>query len=270
MKNKIAPIEITLHAPIQNILDSSTTEFSQECMKDLELCWYKIDRSANDQNLPDVLVKNATSTIDIEKATNITIAIDERVGNSIENIDITLRGLPDNSTHEQYRDFIFQLIKNIKSSGWKRYYFPSAPRISGSQAAKIDTPDKVLGHYTSSHPWLDPDFLTDIDHWLKISPFYNWYFYNEGAYLHLKAWRHDSKDNPTKTGTYLITMEFMTEREYWVSGFSEDKDKARWTELLPARLKSYQETRRIIEEKARAKGIEIDESYQDPPIHALK
>jgi hypothetical protein len=268
--DKKAPIELSLHAPIQKTIGSSGLKFSQECMKDQELCWYKIKKSANEQQLPDIMVKNSSSVLNIEKISSITIVIDEKIGSNVENIDITLRGLPDNSTHEQNRNYIFQIIENIKSAGWKHYYFPSAPRVSGSQSAKIDSPNKVLGHYTSSHPWLDPDFPIDIDRWLKISSFYDWYFYNDGAYLHLKAWRHDSKDSPMKTGTYLITLEFMTEREYWVSGFSEDEDKARWTELLPARLKSYEETRRIVEEKIRAKGIEIDETYQDPPIKALE
>lgn len=270
MTNGPATVEVTLHTPIAEVIDRSTTKFNQECMKELELCWYKIDKSANDKDLPDALIKNATSELTLKKATNITIVIDEKIGSNVENIDITLRGLPDNSTHEQNRNYIFQIIENIKSAGWKHYYFPSAPRVSGSQSAKIDSPNKVLGHYTSSHPWLDPDYPIDIDRWLKISSFYDWYFYNDGAYLHLKAWRHDSKDSPMKTGTYLITLEFMTEREYWVSGFSEDEDKARWAELLPARLKSYEETRRLVEEKIRAKGIEIDETYQDPPIKALE
>ncbi|MHC8394786.1 hypothetical protein ACYZT8_14200 [Pseudomonas sp. LB3P93] len=264
------PIEITLHAPIQKTIEGSTFEFSKECMNDLELCWYKIQKSANDKNLPDTIVKNSASALSIEKTTNITIVIDERSGNTVENVDITLRGLPDNSTHEQHIDFIYQLIENIKSSGWKHYYFPSDPRISGSQADKIDTPDGVLGDPVSSHPWLDPEYKVDIDRWLKIGAFYNWFFYNDGAYLNLKAWRRDSKDNPTMTGTYLITLEFTTEREYWVSGFGKAKDKERWTELLPARLKDYQETRRIVEEKARAKGIKIDENYQNPPIKALE
>lgn len=268
--NNISPIEIQLHSPIKSTIEKSPIEFSKECMSELELCWYKIDKSANDKNLPTIAVKNIASTLTVDQITGISILIDERVGDKIENIAISLRGLPDNNTHEDYKVFIEKLIENIKSAGWQYYYYPHDPRIAGSQASKIDTPDKVLGASVLSHPWLDPDYPTTIDRWLKISPFYNWYFYNDGAYLHLKAWRHDSKDNPTKTGTYLITLELMTERDFWVSGFSEDNDKAMWKELLPARLKSYQESRRIVEEKARAKGIEIDENYQNPPIKALE
>ncbi|MGE1156017.1 hypothetical protein [Pseudomonas kitaguniensis] len=268
MTEKKALVRVELHKSIQETLDGSPIEFSKECMAGLNLCWYKINKSASDVNLPGVVVKNSNGTLDLKNATDITIVVDDRVGNSVENIDVVLRGLPDNSSHEKNRDFIYLLINDIKLSGWHHYFSPSSPRISGSQADKIDTPETILGHFTLSHPWLDPDYKVDIARWLKIS-LYSWYFYNDGAYLHLSAWRRDSKDDPKETGTYLISLEFMTEREYWVAGFSEDADKARWKELLPARLKNYQEARQLAEDKARAAGIEIDETYKDPPIQAL-
>ncbi|MDR6915534.1 hypothetical protein J2X66_002402 [Pseudomonas sp. 3296] len=268
MTNKTAPIEIAIHSPTKGIVDLSNNEFSQQCMKDLGLCWYKIDKSANDKNLPDVLVKNGSNSLSLSQLTNITIVTDERVSDKVENLNITLRGLPDNSSHEQNKIFIYELIENIKSSGWKHYYFVEDPRIPGSQAEKIDSPDHVLGHYVSSHPWLDPNYKIDIDRWLKIGSFYNWFFYNDGVYLHLKAWRHDSKDTPTKTGTYLISLEFQSEREYWKSSIPEN-ERNRWEELLPEKLSNLHETRSTIEKKARAVGIEIDESYQDPLIQAL-
>ncbi|MHC8386633.1 hypothetical protein ACYZTM_00900 [Pseudomonas sp. MDT2-39-1] len=269
MNNKIPPTEITLNATIQNTLDKNSNKFSSACMKDLELCWYKINKSANDKCLPDTIITTDSSSLHLNQTTNITIVVDERVGNQVEDIDVTLRGLPDNSTHEQYKTFIYQLIESIKSSGWEHYYFVEDPRIPGSQVLKIDSPDNVLGYHVSSHPWLDPEYPIDIDCWLKISPFYNWYFYNDGVHLNLKAWRHDSKDNPTKTGTYLITLEFLSEREFWKSSIPEN-ERNRGTDLLPEKLNSFHQTRLIIEQKARAAGIEIDESYHDPSIKAFE
>jgi hypothetical protein len=270
MTNITTPVEIVFNSPIKNLLDTSDNEFSPQCMKDLELCWYKIEKSANDKNLPNAVVKNGSSSLNLKQITNITIFVDEMVGNQIENLNITLRGLPDNSTHEQQKTFTYQIIEDIKTSGWKHYYFVEDPRISGSQTNKIKSPDNVVGHSVSSHPWLDPHYPLDIDHWLKISPFYYWNFYNNGAYLSLKAWRRDSNDNPTKTGTYLISLEFKSEREFWKDGITDKTDRLNWKELLPARIESFHATRLKIEEKARAAGIEIDESYQDPPIHALE
>lgn len=269
MKEQRSTIELALHVPIQHILNVNAGSFSQECMPGLDMCWYKMARSFNSKVLPDAIIKSPAGDLSIPNVTLVTIAVDERVGTDVENIDIVIRGLPDNSTHEQNRDFIYDVIDNIKRSGWRRYYAPGHPRISGSQSNKIASAKNVLGYYVSSYPWLDPDYKTDMERWLKFDYFHNWHFYKEGIYLHLKAWRRNSQETPALTGTYLITMAFKTERERWVSEFSEDEDRARWKELLPARLKDYREKRHLIEEQARARGIDIDEAYQDPPIHAL-
>jgi hypothetical protein len=66
--------------------------------------------------------------------------------------------------------------------------------------------------------------------------------------------------------TYLVTLEFLSESAYWLTGFSEEEDKARWKELLPERLADYRQQRELLETKARAAGIAIDEDYRDPPI----
>ncbi|MHC8354342.1 hypothetical protein ACYZTL_03660 [Pseudomonas sp. LB3P81] len=63
--------------------------------------------------------------------------------------------------------------------------------------------------------------------------------------------------------------EFLTEREFWKSGITDEKDRLNWIDLLPAGINSFHAMRLKSEEKTRAVGIEIDESYQDPPIHAL-
>lgn len=263
-------IEVILGAPIAETIDKSPIKFSQECLKHLNLCWYKIKRSANEKNLPSAQIRYGSDTTKLEYVTHISTVIDGKVSNNVEGIDVMLRGLPDNSSHEQNRDFIYEIIETLKSSGWKHFFPPDDPRISGTEASKISTPELVLGEVVSSHPWLDPDYKPDMDKWLQIGMFYAWHFYNNGAHLTLKAWRQNSEQNPTQRGTYLITMEFNTEHEYWMSGFTETKERARWKELLPENLKQYHARRLLIEEKARAAGIEIDEAYQDPPIQVLK
>ncbi|PMW41790.1 hypothetical protein C1X48_06335 [Pseudomonas sp. FW305-3-2-15-A-R2A1] len=164
---------------------------------------------------------------------------------------------------------IFSLIDKIKKSGWSHFYFPEDPRISGSQAGKISSPDEVFGRYVSSHPWLDPDYQLDLKRWLQIGSFYRWYFYKDGIYLNLKAWKQNDSEAPTEKATYLITLDFQSESEFWLDGITDKKERQHWKELLPGRLNAYHKTRLELEEKARAAGIEIDESYQDPLIHAL-
>ncbi|MGY2293343.1 hypothetical protein ACW9H6_26830 [Pseudomonas sp. SDO528_S397] len=268
--NSSTHIDLALHAPIQEIIKHNKIAFSKECIKRINMCWYKFNRSANGKNLPYATIKSNETTLTLQDVTSVTIVIDGRMGQEVESINVSLRGLPDNSSHEQNRDFIYEVIETLKSSGWKHYFSPADPRISGAEASKISTPRRVLGEVVSSHPWLDPDYKPDMDKWLQIGMFYAWHFYNNGAHLTLKAWRQNFEPNPTQRGTYLITMEFNTEHEYWMSGFTETKERARWKELLPEDLKQYHARRLLLEEKARAAGIEIDEAYQDPPIQFLK
>lgn len=269
MIHVVPTIKLALNVPIDRITENSLIGFSQECMKNLGLCWYKLEVIKNKGVLPRVSIAGVASALDLEQVLGVIIVIDESVGRDVENIDITLRGLPDNSTHEQNRAFILALIDSIKNAGWAHFFMPEDPRISGSQAEKINTPGAIFGQRVSSHPWLDPDYQVDLVRWLQNEEFYNWYFYSDSTYLHLKAWRLNSDEEPEERGTYLITLEFQSEREFWLSGVSNDNERTHWKEFLPKRLESARMARLILEDKARAAGIEIDETYQDPPIKAL-
>ncbi|AIS13081.1 hypothetical protein JM49_15880 [Pseudomonas chlororaphis subsp. aurantiaca] len=262
-------IHIDLNGRAQNLLQNSPIEFSKDCMDTVDMCWYKIQNPSS-SNLPSVDIGFDNDTLNINQVSDITTAVSKEFGENLSNLKLTLRGLPDNSLHEDQRDFIYALINSIKAVGWQHYFFPSNPRVNGSQARKINSPDDVLGFYVSSHPWLDPDYEMDMDSWHKVGSFYNWYFFKDGFHLNLRAWRKNSKDTPDERGTYLITLNFKTEELYWLSGFEEKNERRNWRELLPARLKKYAEMRQEREEKVRTAGIEVDESYQDPQIKALE
>ncbi|MDR6915931.1 hypothetical protein J2X66_002799 [Pseudomonas sp. 3296] len=270
MKSETQLIELKLLNPVKDTTTNSVIPFTESCMSQVDTCWYTIQKSANDKSLPTVNVSFNGRKLSLEQAVDVTIVVDKKTSDDIETLNIILRGLPKGSTHEQYRTLIYTLLGKIKESGWSHFFLPEDPRISGSQIEKISSPEYVLGQYVSSHPWLDPDYKLDLKRWLKIGSFYNWYFYNNGAYLHLKAWRQNDDEAPTEKATYLITLEFQSEKKFWQDGISDEKDRLHWKELLPKRLKSYHAARLALEEKARAAGIEIDESYQDPPIRALQ
>lgn len=266
MVGTTAVIGIQLSEAMTKVLSESPVEFRKECLSQVNMCWYKISRSASDADLPAVLVNKS---LKIEHVTDVKMSIDGDVGDDIENLELMIRGLPDNSRHEENQALLYSLIKEIKASGWKHYFAPYDPRISGSQAEKIVNPGNVFGVYVKSHPWFDPDFKMNMGQWLKVDDFYDWNFYSDGNYLTLKAWRRNSDSDPTERGTYLISLKFMTEREYWVSEFSKESDKARWTELLPDLLLKYKKQRDELEAKARDAGIDVDSSYKEPSIKAL-
>jgi len=50
--NKLNNIEIELHGEIEKTIQNSPLEFSQECMSEPDLCWYKFKKSANEKSYP--------------------------------------------------------------------------------------------------------------------------------------------------------------------------------------------------------------------------
>lgn len=261
-------VEIALYEPIAQVLARSPLPFSKDCLKPVRMCWYEIERSSNDKNLPVVLIGGGEHGLRIEQVSDISTVIDEDLGDRVGNIDIKLRGLPDKSSYAEHQAFILQRIAELRSAGWKRYYLPSNPRVSGSQADKIPSGDNVLGHSMLNHPWLDPDYPIPLERWLHDKSFYSWYFHRDDAYLHVWSWCWDDQQAPMERATCLTTLQFQSEYDFWLSSF-EENERPRWKELMPAKLAKDRETRRGVEEQLRAAGIEIDESYQDPPIKAL-
>jgi len=268
MEDKNPIIEINLHEDIDQVISRSPLKFEPDCLPAVGVCWYEISNSANSKNLPTASIDSGKRRLLLKNAPRISTVISEQYGKKIENINISLRGLPDNSLHEDQQNTLYTIIEGLQRAGWKHYYRRSDPRISGKEMDKINTPVDVLGKITFSHPWLDPNYKIDLKRWLEIGSFYDWYFYNDNTYLHLRAWRRLSEEAPEERGTYLITLNFSTEAEFWRTHF-QGKDKLRWKELLPEKLESYKQRRAEREDKARAAGIDIDETYQDPPIQAL-
>jgi len=267
MANKTQLINVEIGEEISNLLSSSPVSFSKECISDVDMCWYKVKKSFGDEDLPSVEVNKS---LRLDQVASVSTAVDGEVGTTVENLDLSVRSLPDGSKHDEYRAFLYDLIKDIKKAGWVHYYAPSDPRISGSQIGKINSADEVMGDSVLSHPWLDPNYNLDHERWLKVGKFYNWHFYKDGNHLTLQAWRRDSDAAPDERGTYLVSLSFTTEREYWSAAFTEAEDKKRWKELLPAKMKEYAAIRKSREDKAEKAGIKIDSSYQDPTIKALK
>jgi len=65
------------------------------------------------------------------------MVIDKKIGNTIENLDITVRGLPDNSPHEKQKDFIYDLLKKIQSAAGVTITFQATPGFPGLRSEKF-------------------------------------------------------------------------------------------------------------------------------------
>ncbi len=232
------------------------------------MCWYKIKYRSGDPSLPAVRVAQGKSALTLESVTDVSI-VDAGINKNIEDFSVTLLGLPDDSSHDENKKLVCKVIDDLKSAGWKKYYYPADPRIPGSELGKLHSEDDMFGEFSLSQPRFDPDIELDMQQWLSVERFYSWYLYQDDVRVKLKVQRRDSDSSLQVSGTYLISLEF-TSLDYNWRIDAKEEDRTRWQELFPARLKSLQLRREAAEKRARAAGVVIDESYEPPKIERLK
>jgi hypothetical protein len=260
-------IKIALHEDTEHFLAANTPNIESDCLDAVGSCDYNYDARARSGESA-ALVTAGSINVGLDNIKRLSTTKDRLTQGRIQNVEVVLRGLPDNSTHDENKKFIYTLLQKLSAQGWNHYYLPSDPRIDGDQAAKIQSATEVFGQVVSSHPWFDPNYQMTREQWNVVSDFYNWYFYHDGYYLKVSAWRHNDDSAPATRGTYLVTLEFLTASYFWQPYFP-GLDITQWNDQLPRVLANLKEAREKLEAKARANGIKIDETYQDPPIKAL-
>lgn len=259
-------VTVRLNASADSLTSRASLKFDKSCLQGL--CFYEISRSANEADLPSAIIEVGDHSLTFNHAISIVALTDQNEGDKVQSVNVKLRGLPDNSSHAKNREFLYSVIEEVNDAGWHKYYFPGEPRISGSEADKFPSADNVLGEKGLNHPWFDPSIKISLPQWISNAGFYKWYFYKDGFYLLIRAWRSDSDVNPELNGNYLVSLEFRNEADFWKDSF-ESEEMFKWRQLLPGFLAKSAVDRQRLEAKARASGIKIDETYQDPPIKAL-
>lgn len=259
-QGEVASLHIPLGAPVDGFLKKSPVSFTADCLDAVKMCWYEPVRQ---ETLLNLSVSQPEGTLELDQVAGLRIAIDGNISTNIQELNIELRGLPDNSTHEENKDLIYSLIRELKSAGWQKYYYPSDPRISGSELNKLEWEKSLLGIHPLSHPLFDANREMSLEEWLGVYMFYDWYLYQGNYIAHVRAWRYDPKNAPTETGTYLITVDIISLDKFWTSSFAEEQ-RAQWKTLLPAHLKELQQRRSETESRAKAAGVNIEEGYVPP------
>lgn len=164
--------------------------------------------------------------------------------------------------HDEARLKFFELLRSIKQKGWKPVVYRDDPRLSGK--ARFDYMTAV-----SKYTGLDPDYLPTFDEWMSLESRTTWPFCADHVYLDVTFTRESTLTDPSKPGSYLLSFNLKTEREYF-RGYASPEDRPRWKEVVPAELKRQAAEREKKEAALKATGIKIDESYQDPPIPEFK
>ena len=262
-------VHLRLGGSVENLLSTSPVEISNDCSKLLKLCFHTFDFPSASKVLPTLFIESGQSVLRLDHVVALNIYDNEkRIQGKLDSVDLTLRGVPSRSDVPVAKGFAYSVIQKILDAGWTRYIPAYDPRIPGAESKKTLKCEKLFTKNISSHPCFDPGYEMSDEQWWNVDMFYYWYFYKDGFYLTLKAWKSSGEKDPIGHASYLFSLKFESEREYWLSSF-EGKDRLKWKELLPALLEKYQSSREKLEAEAERAGIAIDRTYQDPPIAAL-
>jgi hypothetical protein len=146
--------------------------------------------------------------------------------------------------------------------GWQQVIERSEPRLKGK--ARQD-----YMFTTSNLNGLDATHMPTFEEWMRIESRTPWSFYANGVYLEVSFTRESTLTDPTKPGAYLLSFNIKTEAEYF-RGYAGPDNRLRWKEVVPKELVKVAALRAQKEAELKAKGVPIDESYQDPPVPSFK
>jgi hypothetical protein len=180
----------------------------------------------------------------------------------IFNIDV-MSGLsvpdPGLGPHDEARLKTYAILERIQKAGWKILTPLSEPRLRGKERLHYALND--LGAYIG----LDLTYKPSLEEWMRIENLTDWNFYADHQYLKVHFQRDSSFLDPTKPGAYLLSFELISETEEF-RGYVESEFRKTYKEKLPNELAGLAKSRLEAETKLKAQGIQIDESYEDPPL----
>jgi hypothetical protein len=168
----------------------------------------------------------------------------------------------DTISHKEALVQMYAMLRAFEKQGWKSITQHGDPRLRGK-----DRLNYVLdGMHSIS---LDTNYTPNPDEWMRLANMTQWEFYADHLYLEVNFMRQSAGENSPNVGAYLIGFVIKSEAEYF-RNHVKSEDRQRWKQVLPGVLTHLASLRAEEEAKLRAKGIAIDESYQDPPVPDLK
>ncbi|WP_347902733.1 hypothetical protein [Pseudomonas purpurea] len=255
------PVKIQLGTSVDGLLKQLFFPFTSDCLKAVNLCWYEL--TFVDKKPLDVTITQPGQSLVLRQVIGLQVLANREVSQNVDDLDITLRGLPDGSSHKANRQWVYALLGDFKAAGWKKYYFPSDPRIAGSQLDKFEWKDNVFGQQTLTHPLFDPDVKMSLERWMAVNGFYDWYLYSGRYIAHVRVWRLGVANESSRPGSYLTSIEFSSLETFWRTDFPE-ADRPNWKALFADHLRQLSARRQATEAKARAAGVAVDEGYEGP------
>ncbi|SUA36511.1 Uncharacterised protein [Neisseria zoodegmatis] len=182
-------------------------------------------------------------------------------------------GKASNVSDEEARQNFYSLVKQMHQAGWRDLIYRSEPRIKRNRknaAAFFEIEDGWLNEkWTSGIPTtieLTAEEWKKLPHRARLGD-----LYADGVIVSFSLGKDDSDQYRDKYGNgqyaLVVTIEAYWNRVRLIA--TEEFGKPTYNDALNKQFKSYAIYRKMDEDKARAQGFEIDESYQDPPIPPL-
>jgi hypothetical protein len=206
-----------------------------------------------------VNVNHSSNGFQIDAVLGVMGTEDLKLPGGVQQININFGVTADSLIpHDEARLRVMALLKRLQDAGWRQHYFFSQARIKGRSSLR-------------NHGDLDARYVPTFEEWMALGTTSagSWQLEANGVYMDITMHRDSGRMNPHQPGAYFMAMTIQTEEsQLRLSVPEEDRDN--WKPLWPARYKQFQQWRIEKEAAARAKGLEIDTQYQDPPILALR
>ncbi|UOO77695.1 hypothetical protein LVJ85_04265 [Neisseria sp. Dent CA1/247] len=182
-------------------------------------------------------------------------------------------GKASNVSDEEARQNFYSLIRQMHRAGWRDLISTTAPRIKMNRknaAAFFGMEDgyfrvkTITGIPTAIE--LTPDEWKQLSHLSNIGT-----LYADGVVVSFRLGKDKDEQYRDKYGNGQYAL-MVTIEAYWNQvrmDAQEEFGKPTFNDAVKKKYQTYAMIRKLEEDKARAQGFEIDESYQDPPIPPL-
>lgn len=167
---------------------------------------------------------------------------------------------PELMGHDEARQAFFRLIQSIRDAGWRNAISRGAPRLKGKDTLRY-VQAALVG-------CLDPDYVPDLEEWMKLGAGNSWCFYADHAYFRINLTRDQNRTDIHQPGAYFLTYDLVAENEE-MRAYVGPQNRREWKTRLPEALALELADRQQKEAEWQRKGARIDRAYQDPPVPAI-
>ncbi len=182
-------------------------------------------------------------------------------------------GKSSNVSDEEARQHLYNLIRQMHQAGWTDLIYLSDPRIKRDRK-------NAAAFFELEDGWNKEKTIASVPTTIELTP-EEWKklpnlaqigrLYAEGVLVEFMLGKDDSEQYRDQygNGQYALRITISAYWDFLRLYAQEEFGKPSYREALDKQFRLLAKERKKMEDKARAEGFEIDESYQDPPVPPL-